>query len=154
MRIAAALMACALMGCAHEPSLVGAWRLERYVDTPDGEAPIEAFGAHPVGLFVFSADGRASVNIMRNPPGAAGEVADPDPDACVPDWYCSYFGAYSVDWTKRSWTIHVEGGNIASFIGTDQTRSFSLKGDRLVLRDAYTDGSRTIRTERVLVRTR
>ena len=31
-------------------------------------APVQAFGPHPIGLFIFTADGHFAVNIMRNPP--------------------------------------------------------------------------------------
>ena len=34
--------------------LVGSWTLERYVDTPEGGAPIYAFGEHPSGLGKFT----------------------------------------------------------------------------------------------------
>lgn len=148
-----ALCACEQRPATQQP-LVGAWRLERYVDTPEGGAPVYAFGEHPIGLFVFSADGHASISMMRNPPEASA-VADPDPDACVPDWYCSYFGTYTVEPSVQAWSIHVEGGNIPSFIGTDQTRAFLIEGDgnRMTMTDAYRDeNGRIIRTERVLVR--
>lgn len=136
-----------------EPSLVGSWRLEKYVDTPEGGEPVNAFGERPIGLFVFTADGHASISIMRNPPRSDTSVVDPDPDACVPEWYCSYFGTYSVDWTKSRWTVHVEGSNIPSFVGTDQTRAFTLNGDRIVISDSYEDEKgRRVKTERMLVR--
>ena len=145
-----------LAGCAtaptSAPTLVGAWRLERYVDTPDGEAPIMAFGEHPVGLFVFTADGHAAISMMANPP-RTDAPPDPDPDACQPAWYCSYFGTYTVDWSRSEWNVHVEGGNIPSFIGTDQTRGFRLDGDRIVIAGAYEDeNGRSVRYERVLTR--
>jgi hypothetical protein len=146
------LAGCASVSAPQQDSLVGAWRLVRYVDTPDGGAPVHAFGDPPSGQFMFTADRRASVHIMRNPPSADATITDPDPDACVPEWYCAYFGAYSVDWAAHTWTIHVEGGNIPSFIGTDQTRTFMLDGDRLVLSGAYEEGGRTVRYERVLMR--
>lgn len=138
---------------AAEPSLIGAWQLETYVDTPEGGEPVYAFGKHPIGVFVFSADGRASLSIMRNPPRANASITDPDPDVCVPEWYCSYFGTYTVDWKRSSWTVHVEGSNTPSFVGTDQTRAFKINDNRLVIADSYEDEKgRRIRTERVLVR--
>lgn len=133
-------------------SIVGAWRLVTYVDTPEGGEPVYAFGREPIGMFVFTADGHVSVSIMRNPPKADAASGDPDPDACVPEWYCSYFGSYRVDWNTGAWTIRVSGGNIPSFIGTEQTRAFTLKGDRIFIVDSYSDGKRQIKAERVLER--
>lgn len=146
-----ALSACATAPAPNAP-LVGAWRLVSYVDTPQGGAPVYAFGEHPDGLFVFSADGHAAFNITRSPPGAALSV-DPDPDTCMPDWYCSYFGSYTVAPDGRSWTMHVEGGNIRSFIGTDQTRPFTIEGDTLIVAGAYDDANgNPVRFERRLQR--
>jgi hypothetical protein len=33
--------------------LVGTWHLVRYIDTPEGSAPIQAFGTEPIGLFIL-----------------------------------------------------------------------------------------------------
>ncbi len=149
---ALALAACAQSEPPSPPPLVGAWRLVEYVDTPEGGAPVRAFGEQPGGMFVFSADGHASISIMRNPPQPDAAITDPDPDACVPEWYCSYFGTYTIDAANSAWTVRVEGGNIPSFIGTDQTRSFTIEGDRLTLSGEYDEGGRNVRFERVLVR--
>ena len=67
-------------------------------------------------LFVFTADGYVSISIMRNPPAAGKESSDPDPDACIPAWYCSYFGTYQYDPRGPSWTTHVIGSNDLSYL--------------------------------------
>lgn len=152
-----ALCAVGLAASASAPepagsSLVGTWRLVSYVDTPDGSAPILAFGLEPRGLFIFTADGHVSISIMRNPPDITAVTTDPDPEACIPGWYCSYFGTYSVDVKKGVWITHVMGGNIPAYLGIDQPRSFSIHGDRLVISESYQQGDRRVRAERVLIR--
>ena len=132
--------------------LVGSWRLEHYADTPRGGPPEQAFGQAPIGLFVFTADGRVSISIMRNPPDPDKPSVDPDPEACVPTWYCSYFGTYTFDPGKPSWTTHVEGGNIPAYLGTDQTRLFHIDGDRLIIREQFSGGGKTYDGERILRR--
>ena len=97
-------------------SLVGTWRLVSYVDTPDGAAPIFAFGAEPRGLFIFTMDGHVSISIMRNPPDTNVATTDPDPEACIPGWYCSYFGTYTVDEKKGVWVTRVLGANIPAYL--------------------------------------
>lgn len=134
--------------------LVGVWQLMRYVDTPDGAAAIYAFGEKPVGQFVFTKEGQFSINIMRNPPAPATASVDIDPDACIPVWYCSYFGTYKLADNGRQWVAHVDGGNIPSYINTSQTRSFELSGQRMIIRESYEEGGRTVRAERVLERVR
>ena len=136
------------------PPLVGVWRLERYVDTPEGAAPVYAFGEQPIGQFIFTADGQASVSIMRNPPDPDAVSTDVDPDACLPAWYCSYFGTYEIAADGAGWIVHVEGGNIPAYIGTRQSRTFQIQGDRLTISGDYQEDGRTVRMERVLQRVR
>jgi hypothetical protein len=133
--------------------LVGVWRLTRYVDTPAGAAPIYAFGEHPVGQFIFTSDGNFSINIMRNPPEPSTASVDIDPDACIPAWYCSYFGTYRLAENGRQWIALVEGGNIPTYVGTHQTRTFELLDNRLLISESYEEAGRTVRAERVLERT-
>lgn len=132
--------------------LVGTWRLVSYTDTVAGEAPIHAFGADPIGLFIFTADGHVSISIMRNPPDVSAPTTDPGPDACIPGWFCAYFGAYDVDYQASTWVTHVRGGNIPTYLGTDQRRHFSIRGDHLVISGSYEKGGKTVHAERVLVR--
>lgn len=132
--------------------LVGTWRLVSYVDTPEGGDPIYAFGKQPVGEFMFTADGRVSINIMRNPPDPRAATTDIDPDACVPTWYCSYFGTYSVAADGSHWTTHVLGGNVPSYLGTDQSRSFRIEGNRMIIAETYQVDGKAVRAERVLER--
>ena len=112
--------------------LVGTWRLVRYTDTPE--------------------DGHRSVQIMHNPPNPKDAVVDPDPDACIPGWFCAYFGTYTVDVNGRSWVAQVLGGNILAYIGTAQKRAFTVEGDRLVISETYLSGEVPVTAERVLVR--
>lgn len=134
--------------------LVGTWQLERYVDVPDGGEPVYAFGNPPIGLFVFTADGHVSISLMRNPPAIGAANNDPDPDACIPHWYCSYFGTYSYDHSGPSWTTHVVGGNIPNYLGTDQRRSFKLERDLLIISETYTADGKTFQGRRVLRKVR
>jgi hypothetical protein len=132
--------------------LVGTWQLEEYVDAPEGGAAVYAFGKPPIGLFVFTADGHVSISLMRNPPAVGSESSDPDPDACIPAWYCSYFGTYRYDPAGPSWTAHVTGGNIPNYLGTDQARSFQIKGDLLTISETYSVDGKTFHAKRVLRR--
>jgi hypothetical protein len=134
------------------PSLIGTWRLVTYVDTPEGAQPVYAFGKQPVGQFIFTADHRAAISMMRNPPDPGKPTGDVDPDSCIPDWYCSYFGTYRLSADRTQWTIHVLGGNIPSFIGADQVRSFKIVGGRLLIYDTYIAEGKKVRAERILER--
>jgi hypothetical protein len=135
----------------HNP-LVGTWRVTKFVDTPEGGDPVYAFGKDPIGFFVFTADGHVFLNIVRNPPNAPLEGVDPDPDPCVPEWFCAYLGTYTLDSKKGFWVMHVLGSNQPNYLGTDQTRHFTLHGDRLVISEAYLAGGKRVQAERILIR--
>ena len=91
-------------------------------------------------------------SIMRNPPDANAPTSDPDPDACVPGWYCAYFGTYTVDPAKGVWVTHVLSANIPGFLNTDQPRHFTINGNLLVVSETYFSGTQRIAAERVFVR--
>lgn len=128
--------------------LAGTWVMDRFVDMPEGEEAIYPLGKRPVGLFIFTEDCRFSFNVMKRP-----DEPDRTSDApWTPSWYISYFGTYRYDLAASSWTTHVEGGNIPSYIGTDQTRPFAISGDTLIISNSYVDEGRTIHIERTLRR--
>jgi len=141
-----------LLEKSNRNALVGTWRLIRYADTPKGSEPVHVFGESPIGQFIFTEDGHMSVHIMHNPPNPKDAVVDPDPEACIPSWYCGYFGTYTVDAKEHYWVTRVLGGNIPAYIGTDQKRTFKIIGDQLVISETYISGHTTVAAERVLVR--
>lgn len=156
-KLALALAAAFLAGPVAAQSIapiVGTWKLVRYVDTPEKGAPVKPFGDDPIGYFIFTADGHASINILRHPDDRRRPMLDVDPDACVPDWYCSYFGTYSVDPQGGAWKIKVVGGNIPTFLGTEQRRRFRIVDDRLLIEETYIEAGIRVRAERQLVRAR
>ena len=134
--------------------LVGTWQLEEYVDVPEGGVAVYAFGNPPVGLFVFTAAGHASISLMRNPPAVGSESSDPDPDECIPVLYCSYFGTYQYDPSGPSWTTHVTGRKYSQLSRTDQRRAFTIRGDLLSISETYSADGKTFHAKRVLRRIR
>ncbi len=100
---------------------------------------------------IFTADGHFSMTLMRNPPDIGAPSTDPDPEDCVPVWYCSYFGTYAL--SPGTWTTTVTGTNIPAYLGTQQPRHYRIAGDRLLIDEKYEDAAgRTVTAERVLRR--
>jgi len=84
-------------------------------------------------MFVFTRDGRASVQVMyRNP--QAGTAAGPVQYA--QGGYEATFGRYQVDPSARTFTYHVEGALVRSLIGKDLVRSFELSGNQLIVKSS------------------
>ena len=102
--------------------LVGSWTL---VST-------DAYGPNPKGSYMFDANGRFSVILMRTElpkyasnnrtQGTAAEYKG------TVDGSIAYFGTYSVSGTELN--LHVEGSTYANWTGTDQKRTnVSVAGD-------------------------
>jgi Lipocalin-like domain len=132
--------------------LIGTWLLVKYADTPENSEPIFAFGRDPLGYFTFTARGHVAFSIMRNPPDIQNSTSDPDPDACIPGWYCAYFGTYTVDTKHGVWLTHVLSANIPGILNTDQPRHFTIDGNTLVVSETYLKANTRIKTERIFVR--
>ena len=95
--------------------------------TPDGKI----HKANSAGMFVFTRDGHASLQVMeRNPPpqAAAG------PEQYSQGAYEATFGTYEVDETARTFTFHVEGALVRALIGKDLPRSFEFSGNQLIVK--------------------
>jgi Lipocalin-like domain len=106
---------------------VGAWRLVS-LEAPNPDGTIHK--ADSTGMFVFTRDGHASVQVMeRNPPQATA-----GPEQYSHGGYEATFGTYEVDETARTFTFHVEGALVRSLIGKDLPRSFEFSGNQLIVK--------------------
>jgi len=107
---------------------VGAWRLVA-LEEPGADGKVK--DADCTGMFVFTREGRASVQVMyRDPrpetPGGPVQYAQ--------GGYEASFGRYEVDEAARTFTYHVEGALVRSLVGKDLVRSFELSGRRLIVK--------------------
>jgi hypothetical protein len=107
---------------------IGAWRLVSLeAPGPDGKTQ----KADSTGLFVFTRDGHASVQVMeRTPPPQTQAV----PEQYSQGGYEATFGTYEVDESAHTFVFHVEGALVRSLIGKDLRRSFEFSGNRLIVR--------------------
>ena len=120
----------------------GAWRL----------AWLERAGAggrvHRIdcsGIFVFTVDGHASVQVMeRNPQTqpAAG------PQQYSAGGYEASWGIYSVDERAHTFTFHIEGALVRSLIGKDLPRAYEFSGNRLIVKSTRADEHWSVAWER------
>jgi hypothetical protein len=107
---------------------IGAWRLVA-LEAPGPDGKIQKVNS--TGLFVFTQDGHASVQVMeRNPPpqSAAG------PGQYSQGGYEATFGTYVVDDSVHTFTFHVEGALVRALIGKDLPRSFEFSGNQLIVK--------------------
>lgn len=109
---------------------VGAWRLV-WLEEPGADGKVQR--ADCTGMFVFTRDGHAAVQVMyRNP--EAGTA--PGPVEYAQGGYEATFGRYQVDPRASTFTYHVEGAIVRSLVGRDLVRSFEFSGEQLIVKSA------------------
>jgi hypothetical protein len=116
-------------------AFLGTWKLVSFIrqEVPSGAAS-DVMGSHPSGYINYSQDSRMMVIITgsdRKKPAAS--VATPAEVEALTKGLVSYAGTYTVDVKARTVTHHVDISWNEVYTGTDQTRNYELKGNRLSL---------------------
>lgn len=101
--------------------LTGAWRVQSFTRFAKDGAPSEPLGTPPGGYAVFDSTGHVYVQL-----GKAASSASPEE---VAKSLMFFFGPYSAAGDAVS--VAVETSNIPDYIGSTQTRTFSMDGDTL-----------------------
>jgi Lipocalin-like domain len=105
-------------------NIVGTWRLVMTRAHDDAGQPMHApYGPKPMGVVVFSADGRMIAVLCDARP----RLPDDEPDR----EYSSYCGTYRCD--GATLVTRVDAASDPSRLGGDQIRRIRFDGDRLVL---------------------
>ena len=118
------------MGDEAPDRLIGAWRLV-WLEEPGPDGSVHR--ADATGMFVFTRDGHASVQVMYRNPQARSAAA---PVQYAQGGYEATFGRYQVDPSARTFTYHVEGALVRRLIGKDLVRSFEFSGDELIVKSS------------------
>lgn len=111
----------------------GAWRLTS-LERPDADGKVHRIDCS--GIFVFTRDGHASVQVMeRNPQtqAAAG------PQQYSAGGYEASWGTYSVDESAHTFTFHIEGALVRALIGKDLPRRYEFSGKQLIVKSTRSD---------------
>ena len=102
--------------------LVGAWKL---VSLEDPGANGQVHQIDCAGVFVFTADGKAAVQLMyRNAQSGS---------AYAKGGYEASFGSYRLE-KSSTFTFHIEGALVRRLIGKDLSRAYEISGNRLTVK--------------------
>jgi len=120
--------------------LVGAWRLQSYVETPvDGGEPFEPLGPDPQGLIIYTPDGYMSAQLSKpdRKGFASGDWFDGTTQEYVAEasTYIAYSGPFKVD-DAGTLTHSMQVSLFPNWIGQTQERTVELDGDTLTLGSA------------------
>ena len=119
--------------------LVGAWRL---VALDERGANGQTHNCDCTGMFVFTSDGHAAVQVLyRNAHAAEGS-------AYSQGGYEASFGSYVVDQRTHTFTLHVEGALVRNLIGKDLPRRYEIAGKRLIVRPTSAEEDWSVTWER------
>jgi hypothetical protein len=112
---------------------IGAWRLA-WLERPDADGRVHRIDC--TGMFVFTPDGHASVQVMeRNPQTHAGSGLQQYAAA----GYEASWGVYSVDAAAHTFNFHIEGALVRTLIGKDLPRAYEFSGNKLIVKSTRSD---------------
>ena len=103
-------------------SLVGPWKL---ISLEEPSADGQVHRADGSGMFVFTRDGKASVQVMYRNAQTGSTYAQ--------GGYEASYGSYRID-DSSSFTFHVEGALVRTLIGKDLKRAYEISGSRLTVK--------------------
>ena len=102
--------------------LAGAWKL---VSLEEPTADGQVHKADCAGQFVFTIDGKASVQVMYRTAQAGSSYAQ--------GGYEASYGSYRID-NSSTFTFHIEGALVRTLIGKDLKRAYEIFGNRLTVK--------------------
>ena len=106
----------------NQDRLLGAWKL---VSLEELSADGQVHKADCTGMFVFTHDGKASVQVMyRNAQSGS---------AYAHGGYEASYGSYRID-NSSTFTFHIEGALVRTLIGKDLKRAYEISGKRLTVK--------------------
>lgn len=115
------------LGAVAQPTspIVGTWSLVSLSEDHHGQIT-RPIGDKPQGQVIYGADGKLAVILVSGErEKKAGNPLTPVAPAIA------YFGTYTVNGNKI--VYHVTASTYPNFASTDQTGTFTLKGDALIL---------------------
>ncbi|MFL6450865.1 MAG: lipocalin-like domain-containing protein [Bryobacteraceae bacterium] len=112
---------------------VGAWRLAS-LERPGADGKVHRIDCS--GMFVFTRDGQASVQVMERNPPMQGDAGAQQYSA---GGYEASWGIYNVDERAHTFTFHIEGALVPSLIGKDLPRAYEFSGKQLIVKSTRSD---------------
>jgi len=113
--------------------LVGTWKLVSASSTTStGERSETPYGPSPVGLLIYTEDGRVTALIScggRKPLSFGGGILEEQAEAFKT--FLAYAGRYTLSGDKV--THHVEISSIQNYVGKDLVRGVKFQGDQIIL---------------------
>jgi|SRR3954453_8479361 hypothetical protein len=101
--------------------LVGSWKLVS-LEEPGADGRLRK--ADCTGMFAFTSDGKASVQVMYRNKQSGSTYAE--------NGYEASYGSYRIHDTS-TFTFHIDGALVRTLIGKDLKRRYEISGSRLTI---------------------
>src|SRR5215831_7170892 len=101
---------------------VGAWKL---VSLEDSSADGQIHKAECVGMFVFTSDGKASVQVMYQNAQTGSAYAQ--------GGYEASYGSYRID-DSSTFTFHIDGALMRTLFCKNQKTAYEISGSHLIVK--------------------
>jgi len=105
-----------------ENRLIGAWKLN---SLEESSADGQVHKADCDGMFLFTRDGKASVQVMYRNAQTGSAYAQ--------GGYEGSYGSYRID-DSSTFTFHIDGALVRTLIGKDLKRAYEITGNRLTVK--------------------
>jgi hypothetical protein len=116
-----------------QKNFIGAWRLAS-LERPGADGRVHSVDC--TGMFVFTRDGHAAVQVMeRNPEKQASAGGQQYSSG----GYEASWGTYKVDERAHTFTFHIQGALVQSLIGKDLPRAYEFSGNQLIVKSTRRD---------------
>ncbi len=102
--------------------IVGAWKLVS-LEEPGGDGQVHR--ADCTGMFVFTRNGKASVQVMYRTVQTGNAYAQ--------GGYEASYGSYRID-SSSTFTFHIDGALVRTLIGKDLKRGYEISNNRLIVK--------------------
>lgn len=117
--------------------IVGTWKLVSFEHVePDGSVT-HPYGHNPVGLLIYAASGRMSVQVMRSDRARLSNdelrQADSDELKQALDGFTAFFGTYEINESEGIIIHRVEGHVLPNSVGKELKRRYLLNERQLIL---------------------
>lgn len=120
-------------GKSDRERFVGAWKL-LVLEQPGTNGHMSR--SECCGMFIFSADGQLSVQVMEPKPKAQPA---PGSEQYSQGGYEASYGTYVVDERAHTFTFHVEGALVRTLVGKDLPRRYEFNGNQLIVQSTRPD---------------
>jgi hypothetical protein len=101
---------------------VGAWKL---VSLEEPSADGQVHQPDCTGMFVFTRDGKASVQVMYR--------TSPTGNVYAQSGYEASYGRYHID-SSSTFTFHIDGALVRTLIGKDFNRRYEISNNHLIVK--------------------